>query len=240
MGYECVWQDLFAIDGSPDSRYWQLETGGHGFGNHEEQFYTDRLENAFVKDGILTIRAVKENYQNCRYTSAKLTTYGKRHIEQGRIEIMAKLPVGHGTWPAIWLLGTNMKEGIPWPTCGEIDMMEHVGHAPDHVHFSLHSKNRHFHNNNQLNHVIQAAGLAEDFHEYALEWEKDYMSFYLDRRHIVRFDREQGSTVETWPFNQPFYLILNLALGGIWGGKIDDSSLPASFQFSYVKVYERK
>ena len=236
--YKLSWQDLFETDGKPNADIWTHETGGYGFGNQEAQYYTDRLSNCYVKQGHLHIIALKEAYENCNYTSAKLTTYQKKHIQCGRIEVMAKLPQGHGTWPAIWLLGENMKKGAGWPLCGEIDMMEHVGHNPNHVHFSLHTKNAHLHLNNQPNKAFYVEHLIEGFHEYALNWTKDSMTFYLDQKEQVTFTKKPGATIEDWPFNQPFYLILNLALGGTWGGPIDDDALPSEFIFKYVKVYE--
>jgi beta-glucanase (GH16 family) len=239
MNYKLLWEDLFDQDGIPNQSIWTHETGGHGFGNHEAQFYTNRLDNSFVKDGHLYIVAKKEAYEHCGYTSAKLITYPKKPILKGRIEVMAKLPTGHGTWPAIWLLGVNMKTGTPWPLCGEIDMMEHVGHNPNHVHFSLHTQNAYLHLNNQANKAVHVEGLIDDFHEYALDWEDDKMTFYLDQKPQVTFLKKENATIEDWPFDQPFYLILNIAMGGTWGGPIDDGALPSQFVFKYVKVYEK-
>ncbi len=239
MDYELVWQDLFQTDGKPDPSIWVFETGGHGFGNHEAQYYTDRLKNAFVKDGILSIVAYKEPFENCAYTSAKLTTYNKKHIQHGRVEIMAKVPKGEGTWPAIWMLSERFKQGVPWPDCGEIDLLEHVGHHPGHVHFSLHSSKSYFHLNNQLTKVSHVPDAQDEFHEYRMDWDPDHISFYIDQKLQEVFHRSPDATDETWPFNQPFYLILNIALGGTWGGPIDDQIFPTAFQFKYVKVYQR-
>ncbi|MFU8792518.1 MAG: family 16 glycosylhydrolase [Acholeplasmataceae bacterium] len=239
MSYKLVWQDLFDQDGHPNKIFWVHETGGHGFGNHEAQFYTDRLDNSYVKDGHLYIVAKKEDYQKNKYTSAKLTTYQKNHMSSGRIEVMAQLPLGHGTWPAIWLLGENFKSNVDWPLCGEIDLLEHVGHHPNYVHFSLHSKNAYFHLNNQLNKIVFKEGLIKGFHEYSMDWTADSITFYLDKVEQVTFTKKPNATIEDWPFNQPFYLILNLALGGSWGGPIDDAMLPSTFVFKYVKVYEK-
>ncbi|MCU0104834.1 glycoside hydrolase family 16 protein [Acholeplasma vituli] len=242
MAYKLLWQDLFEKDGKPDASIWGYETGGHGFGNGESQYYTNREKNAFVKDGILNIVGYKEKYENNEYTSAKLTTYGKKSILFGRVEVMAKLPLGLGTWPAIWLLSNAFQTGTSWPLCGEIDLMEHVGNHPGFVHFSLHSKSYNHINYLQPTHIVEDPKLTEGFHEYAFEWEEDEMRFYIDKKHHVTFHRgdENRLTDEGgWPFHQPFYLILNLALGGWWGGKIDDSIFPVTMQFKYVKVYER-
>jgi beta-glucanase (GH16 family) len=238
MEYKLLWQDIFEKDGLPNQEIWHFETGGHGFGNHEAQYYTDRLKNAFVKEGLLNIVAYKEDFLSNHYTSAKLTTYQKKHIMHGRIEVKAKLPRGIGTWPAIWMLGVNFRE-VGWPLCGEIDLLEHVGHNENEVHFSLHSKNNHFTQNNQKFKVYRQDDLVEDFHEYSMDWDEHKITFYLDKKEIVTFYKNENDDVETWPFNQPFYLILNIALGGTWGGPIDDSIFPTVFQFEYVKVYER-
>lgn len=240
--YKLLWSDEFNKDGKPDPSIWTYETGGHGFGNGEEQYYTDNLDNAFVKDGLLHIVAKKEAYENRSYTSAKLITYGKKQIQYGRVEVMAKLPLGKGTWPAIWLLPDSYKLGVDWPLCGEIDLMEHVGHNPGVVHFSLHSKSYNHHNHQQPTKVIEDQSLIDGFHEYAFEWDEDKFSFFIDKKHSVTFykgDEQRATNEGGWPFDQPFYLILNIALGGWWGAQIDDSIFPVSMLFKYVRVYER-
>lgn len=239
MSYRLLWQDLFDQNGKPNPTLWTHETGGHGFGNNESQFYTDRLENSYVKDGHLYIVAKKENHAHRQYTSAKLITYPNKLICKGRIEVMAKLPKGKGTWPAIWLLGEQFKKDTPWPLCGEIDMMEHVGQNPNHVQFSLHTKNAYFHLNNQAMKEVVKEGLTDEFHLYSMDWEDDQITFYLDQEPQISFKKKANATVQDWPFDQPFYLILNIALGGTWGGPIDDQALPAYFVFRYIKVYEK-
>ena len=238
MKYQLVWQDIFGKDGKPDQTIWNLEVGGHGFGNDERQYYTDRQKNAFIKDHILHIVSYKEKFEQRGYTSAKLTTLNKKHIQYGRVEVLAKVPQGAGTWPAIWLLGIDMKD-VGWPLCGEIDLMEHVGHNQDVIHFSLHSKNRYHHIKNQPTKVITVPNVSQTFHEYAFDWDEKGITFYLDGAIQASFSKKTGSTVEEWPFDHPFYLILNTAIGGTWGGTIDDSIFPTSFEFKYVKVYER-
>jgi beta-glucanase (GH16 family) len=238
MSYTLVWEDLFEKDGKPNPKHWTLETGGHGFGNNEAQYYTDKLDNAYVKDGILHIVGLKENYDQNAYTSAKLTTLGTHMIKYGRVEVMAKIPQGKGTWPAIWFLGQNIKE-VGWPACGEIDLMEHVGHHPEHIHFSLHAKDNHHLIGNQPTLALDVPGILEGFHEFAIEWDEEGISFFLDQNHMVTFKKKDFPHIKLWPFDQPFYLILNIALGGTWGGPIDDSIFPVHFEFKYVKVYER-
>ncbi len=237
MAYKLLWQDLFEADGLPDASIWNLETGGHGFGNGEQQFYSDRMKNAFVKNGMLHLVAYKEDYQNKHYTSAKITTENKKSIMHGRIEVVAKIPEGKGTWPAIWLLGNDFRK-IGWPLCGEIDMMEHVGSNPNVVHFSLHSKTNHFQINNQPTKVINQQDILGQFHEFRIDWNEKSISFYLDGNLQQTFEKPEHASMEKWPFNQPFYLIINVALGGTWGGDIDDSIFPVVFQIKSVKVYE--
>ncbi len=238
MKYKLIWQDLFEVDGKPNEAYWVMETGGHGFGNNEQQYYTDELKNVYVKDGILNIVGHKENYQNQSYTSAKITTENKKLIMHGKIEVVAKIPPGNGTWPAIWLLGNQFRTK-GWPLCGEIDLMEHVGHHQNIVHFSLHSKTNHFQIKNQFTKVIKQEDLVSQFHAYSMTWSKDEISFFLDDKIQQTFKKTKNSEEDKWPFNQPFYLIINLALGGTWGGKIDDSIFPVTFQIKSVKIYER-
>lgn len=238
MNYKLLWSDHFKVDGAPDSTIWNIDHAGHGFGNNENQFYTRDLKNAFVKDGILNIVARKEKYEHRDYTSAKLTTYQKKSIHYGRVEVMAKIPQGAGTWPAIWFLGEQFHE-IGWPICGEIDLMEHVGKNPKNIHFSLHSKSFNFHRHNQPTMVVYKEDIFDGFHEYAINWDENSISFELDKINVATFKKRENADVEEWPFNQPMYLILNLAIGGNWGGAIDDSIFPVSLQIKYVNVYER-
>ncbi len=236
--YNLLWEDQFDQDGKPNPDIWEIQSGGQGFGNNEDQYYTKRLENVYVKNGILHIIGLKEEYEHRHYTSGKLVTYQKKHIQYGKLEVTAKLPKGKGTWPAIWLLGENIKK-VGWPLCGEIDLMEHVGKNHGHIHFSLHSER---YNHKYFNHptfIIKDETVSDAFHTYGIEWEEDQISFIFDQKHVVTFHKEVGGTEHEWPFNQPFYLILNLAIGGNWGGEIDNSIFPLDFQISSVKVYER-
>ncbi|WP_162140091.1 glycoside hydrolase family 16 protein [Haploplasma axanthum] len=239
MKYKLKWKDDFKKDGKPNNEIWTYETGGHGFGNNEKQFYTDNLKNAYVENGILNIVAYKENYENNEYTSAKLTTYGKKHIKYGKIIVKAKLPKGNGTWPAIWMLPVSIQNGNPWPYCGEIDIMEHVGKNQDYVHFSLHSKKYNHQVGNQPTHVIKQEGVTDTFNDYEVRWDSESISFYVNNEHHVTFKKNSDDSVEGWPFDEEFYLILNLAIGGWWGGEIDDSILPAKLQIQSVEVYEK-
>lgn len=237
MNYKLVWQDLFDQD-NLDLNTWNITTGGHGFGNNEDQYYTDQEKNLFIKDQTLNIVARKETYKNRNYTSAKITTKNKKHLKYGRIDVMAQVPKGMGTWPAIWLVGENINVS-GWPLCGEIDMMEHVGNHKGFFHYSLHSKAFNHKLGNHPTFVYEDLKLLEGFHLYRLDWDENKISFYVDDIHMTTFEKPQDATVEQWPFDQPFYFILNLAIGGSWGGYIDDSMFPVAFKIKHVKVYER-
>ena len=241
MKYKLIWSDEFDYQGKPDSSKWTHDIGGHGWGNKESQFYVDDERACYVQDGKLVIKAFKEKKENCDYISAKIKTYGKFSMQYGRVEVKAKLPKGSGTWPAIWFLGNSIKEGSPWPLCGEIDLMEYVGKDPNKLVFSLHTKAYNHRLNNHRTKVVEIEGISDRFVEYAMNWEKDYIEFFVDGESVVRFNRGERSLdhdVTGWPFDQPFYLILNLAIGGTWGGKIDDSIFPVAFEIEYVRVYE--
>lgn len=237
MAYKLVWQDLFEGE-KLNQDIWNVETGGHGFGNKENQFYTTQDKNIFIKNQTLHIVAHKEMYENCHYTSGKLTTKHKKHMQYGKIEVTAKIPRGRGTWPAIWFLGENIKE-VGWPMSGEIDLMEHVGNNPGYVHFSLHSKEYNHVKQNHPTYIHRDIHLLEDFHTYTIEWEEGMVTFLIDDKNIVTFKQGDKASFVAWPFNQPYYLILNLAIGGTWGGAIDDEIFPVEFLIKSVKVYER-
>lgn len=216
---------------------WTVEVGGHGFGNNEDQFYTKRSENIFVKDSLLHIVARKETYEYRQYTSAKIVSKHKVHMKYGSMEVRMKLPSGLGTWPAFWLLGENIKE-VGWPECGEIDLMEFVGKEDNHIHFSLHSKNYNHTKNNNLHFKHFVKDLTHDFHVYRMDWDEHGFKFYFDDQLLLEELKGDKSGSQDWPFDQPFYMIANFAVGGNWGGKIDDSIFPQSFLIDYVKIYE--
>lgn len=241
-GMKLIWSDEFNINGLPDSTKWSYDVGGHGWGNAEKQFYLAKsLENSFVKDGKLHIVALKKDYENLHYTSAKLTTYKKIVLQYGRIEVMAKLPAGKGTWPAIWMLpATLIDKSENWPLCGEIDIMEHVGKNPNSVHVSLHSQLYNHIKGTQVTHFEKLDDVFNTFHKYAIDWTKQYIKFYIDDKLFYEsYKGEDGrvATNEGWPFDKPYFLILNLAIGGGWGGEIDDAIFPCEMQVDYVRIY---
>lgn len=240
-GWKLSWSDEFDYKGLPDSTRWGFDVGGHGGGNNELQYYTDKdTLNAKVEKGVLKITARKETKENKAYTSAKLVTDKTALFTYGRIEVRAKLPAGKGTWPAIWMLGKNIQQA-GWPACGEIDIMEHVGYQKDSIFGTIHSEAYNHMKGTQKGRSIYTADPYDRFHVYAIEWTKEKIDFLMDGVVYNHIRNEHKSTRE-WPFDQPFYLILNLAIGGNWGGKygVDDSIFPATMEVDWVRVYTRK
>jgi len=237
MAYKLIFEDTFNQK-QLNRSIWTPETGGHGFGNKEAQYYTDRDENIDLSEGYLQIRAQKESFKDNDYTSAKITTYPNLLMQYGKIEVEAILPKGHGTWPAIWLLGINFKEGTRWPLCGEIDLLEHVGHNPGSIHFSLHSFNKNFSVGNQDTFVTAIDNPFEQKRVYGMIWKPGVITFTLDGQDVATFTKKETDTEKDWPFDQPFYLILNIAVGGSWGGPIDDASLPTTMKVFRVSYYK--
>ena len=234
-----IWADEFNYNGLPDSTKWGYDHGGSGWGNKELQFYTaSRLENARVEKGHLIIEARKEDMQNMKYTSSRMVSKNKGDWKYGRIEVKAKLPKGKGVWPAIWMLPTKPVYG-DWPKSGEIDIMEFVGYMPDSVFGSVHT--------GLYNHIIRTQktkgvvlkDLATSFHTYAIEWTKEKISFLIDDKKYFEFVNERSGP-GAWPFDQHFHIILNIAVGGNWGGKygVDDSIFPQMMEINYVRVYQ--
>jgi beta-glucanase (GH16 family) len=233
-----VWSDEFNYKGLPDSTKWSLQTGGHGWGNHELEFYTaGRLENARVEDGKLVIEARKEPWQGMQYTSARLTTKGKSDWKYGRIEVRARLPKGAGTWPAIWMLGAV--NPLKWPDDGEIDIMEHVGFDQGVIHGTIHCKKYNHVLHTQKGDTALVRDCSENFHVYGLEWNKDSIRISIDDRVYFSFKNEH-SDYAAWPFDNRMYLLLNLAVGGDWGGQkgVAENIWPQRMEIDYVRVYQ--
>ncbi len=237
--WKLVWSDEFNYTGFPDSTKWRYDTGGHGWGNHEKQFYTaNRPENARVENGHLIIEARKESYNNMEYTSARLSTKGKYSWQYGKIEVRAQLPEGVGTWPAIWMLGSTTP--LRWPDDGEIDIMEHVGYAPGNVHASIHCKKYYHSIGTQKTAITKVEDFHIAFHVYAMEWNADSIAIMVDGRKYFSFSNEHTNK-QAWPFDTPFHLLLNIAVGGDWGGQkgIDDKIFPQKMLIDYVRIYQQ-
>jgi beta-glucanase (GH16 family) len=232
---ELVFSDEF--DGKAlDENVWNYKLGDGcpdlcGWGNNERQIYTK--ENAQLRDGFLVITATK---QGDVYSSARLTTEDKLEFKYGTIEVRAQLPKGSGLWPAIWMLGSNIKTA-KWPNCGEIDIMEYVGRKPGEFFTSLHTAASYGETINSKNHIVP--NIEEGFHTYAAQWTKDEITFSIDGNLVYTFSPQEKNT-KNWPFDQPFYVLLNMAIGGNFGGPtVDDSIFPQEFIIDYVRVYKQ-
>lgn len=239
-GKKLVWSDEFNYAGLPDAAKWSYDTAGNegGWGNNELQFYTQaRLKNAEVKGGYLYITARKEEYKGFHYTSARLVTRQKGDWLYGRVEVKAKLPDGRGMWPAIWMLPTDWVYG-GWPASGEIDIMENVGYDPFVIVASAHTDSYNHVEGTQKNAKITITDCYTNFRVYALEWEPSEYRVYVDDVLYFTFKNE-GTGYKEWPFDKRFHLLLNVAVGGNWGGAqgIDETIFPRTMMVDYVRVY---
>lgn len=226
-----VWFDEFNVDGVPDVTKWvpEIGTGQNGWGNNEEQYY--RAENAVVEGGSLKITAKAENFETSEYTSARLKTEGLYDFTYGKVEIRAKLPTGSGTWPALWMLGANYATN-PWPACGEIDIMEHIGNNQDNVLGTLHMTGNS--GGNGISDSTTVSGASTDFHVYTLVWSPTKITWSVDGNAPFHTYNNTAAT----PFNADFFLIFNVAMGGNLGGTIAPGFVSSTMEVDYVKVYQ--
>ena len=255
--WRLAWNDEFDSNGPPDPERWNIEEWPARVVNDEDQAYTSRPENVRVENGQLVIEAHRENLEDARYTSARLQSQGKGDFLYGRFEVRAKLPRGMGTWPAIWMLPSDpfayattcsddpdwqgSADCDAWPNSGEMDIMEHVGYQMGNVHGTVHTKAYYWAVWKQRKGRIIVDDVDEAFHDYALEWSPERIDVYVDDTLYFTYMNE-GTGWETWPFDRPFHLILNIAVGGMWGrsgGGIDDSVFPQRMLIDYVRVYEQ-
>jgi beta-glucanase (GH16 family) len=243
--YELVWQDEFNYAGSPDSAKWSYDLGDGcpklcGWGNNELQYYTKSPQNVRVEDGSLIIEAREEEKEGSDYTSTRLLSRDKAAWKYGRLEIRAKLPSGTGTWPAIWMLPENSEYG-GWPASGEIDLMEHVGHEPNRVYATVHTEAFNHVKGTQSTDTLRIDDAEEAFHRYALEWTPEKITWLVDGQTYSTF-KNRNRTYKEWPFDQPFHLILNIAVGGNWGGRqgVDHTIWPQQMTVDYVRVYQKE
>lgn len=237
--WQLVWSDEFDYEGALDSTKWTFETGGHGWGNQELQHYTDRLDNARADGEHLVIEAIKEDYNGNAYTSARVNSAAS--WTYGRFEIRAKLPSGRGTWPALWMLASQSTYGTQyWPDNGEIDIMEHVGYDPNVVHATVHTKAFNHNIGTQVGESIQVPTAMTDFNVYAVEWRPNEIRAYVNGEHYFTFANSESYTWREWPFDRDFHLLLNIAVGGAWGGAqgVDDTIFPQEMVIDYVRVYQ--
>ena len=255
--WDLVWSDDFNYEGAPDANKWNIDVWPARKVNDEDQTYTDRPKNVRVENGNLILEAHKEEYGNAKYTSARIHSRGKGDLLYGKVVVRAKLPSGQGSWPAIWMLPTDPSRyattwnenedwqgsttSDAWPNSGEIDIMEHVGYDMNTVHGTVHNKAYYWLHWNQRKGSIEGKTVDKEFHLYGLEWTPDYLTISMDGSPYFTYVNE-GTGWEAWPFDHPFHLILNLAVGGMWGrsgGPIDDSIFPMRIEVDYVRFYKR-
>ena len=225
-----VWSDEFDTPGAPNSNKWGYDLGASGWGNKELQYYTDRRDNSYVTDGTLKIVAKKEAFSSSQYTSARLLSKGKYSFKYGKVEVRAKIPAGVGTWPAIWMLGDNINT-VAWPACGEIDIMEHVGRDLNKIISAFHYPVYYGSNAKVATTMVPTA--TTEFHVYKLEWTPASMQIFVDDKLFHTLPNSPSI-----PYNQNFFLILNIAMGGNLGGPIDPSFTSTTFEIDYVRVYQ--
>jgi len=249
-GFKLAWSDEFnGADGSsPDSSKWTYDTGGKGWGNNELECYTNLTQNAQMKGGNLVITAMHQPAYACDggttndYTSARLKTQGLFSQTYGRFEARIKIPAGQGMWPAFWMLGNNITS-VGWPKCGEVDIMENIGREPGTVHGSLHGPSTVSNTSDATAPFSLPAGqnFADDFHLYAVEWEPGTVRFYVDSNLSGTFKPSQWPAGGTWVFDHPFFIILNVALGGSWPAPPNATTMfPQQMLVDYVRVYTKQ
>ena len=245
-GWTLIWSDEFnGPDGSPvDSSKWVIETGGNGWGNQELEYYTTRRENAFQQGGNLVIKVLEEKYTGSdgvtrAYTSARIKTLGKFSQKYGRFEARIRIPFGQGIWPAFWMLGDDIAK-VGWHKCGEIDIMENIGKEPALVHGTIHGPGYSGDQGPTAPFALpDRARFADDFHIYAVDWEPKAIRFYVDDHlYATRTPRDIPRSAK-WVYKRPFFILLNVAVGGNWPGNPDASSqFPQSMLVDYVRVYK--
>lgn len=231
---QLVWSDEFDTDGSPDNTKWTYDIGtNNGWGNGESQYYTSRQDNVVIEDGLLKIKAIKENYEGANYTSGRIKTQGRYNFTYAKVEVRAKLPGWLGTWPAIWMLGSNITS-VGWPRCGEIDIMEQKGWDKTKVSAALHNSSS-FGNTLNVREVDNPTATSA-FHTYAVNWTPNEISFSVDDEVFYTYSPEE-QTADNWPYNNPQFIILNVAMGGALGGTIPDNFTESTMEIDYVRVY---
>jgi beta-glucanase (GH16 family) len=235
---QLVMQDEFDTAGAPNSALWNynIGTGSNGWGNNELEYYTNRPENIKVENGMLKITAIKETYMGSGYTSGRINSMGKFEQKHGRFEARIKMPYGKGIWPAFWLLGANSNT-VTWPQCGEIDIMEYLGNNPTSIFGTLHGPGYSGANAITKNYTLPNNRFDNDFHIFGIEWGEDYINFYVDD--VLYNQITPAKVTGEWVFNQPFYIILNMAVGGNYPGSPNSETVfPQTMLIDYVRVYQ--
>lgn len=233
-----VWADEFDTDGALDTTKWDynIGTGENGWGNNELQYYTDRLENVQVKDGVLHITAIQENYMGSGYTSGRILTKGILDQKYGRFEARIKSPWGKGLWSAFWMLGSNI-DTVSWPSTGEIDIMEYLGDSPTEIFGTLHGPGYSGGEGVTKQYALEGDRFDTNFHVFGVEWGENYINFYVDD--VLYNQLTPNDVTGEWVFNKSFFMILNLAVGGnLPGSPNADTVFPQTMMVDYVRVYQ--
>jgi beta-glucanase (GH16 family) len=245
--WKLIWSDEFeGKDGSGiDSSKWTNDVGGSGWGNHELQYYTDRLTNVSQAQGMLVIKALQEHYTGSdkvsrEYTSARVTTRKSLNVTYGRFESRIKVPYGQGIWPAFWLLGQNI-ENVGWPSCGEIDIMELIGKEPANVYATIHGPGYSGTKGISVSFSLKNnERFTDGFHVFALEWEPEVLRFYCDGTLYQTLTPSNLPRGTKWVYDRPYFVLLNLAVGGVWPGNPDTTTTFPQFMYiDYVRVFQR-
>jgi beta-glucanase (GH16 family) len=238
--YKLVWAEEFD-SGEINENHWSFETGGGGWGNKELQHYTARRDNSFIRDGKLVIKALLEEYEGNNFTSARLTTKSKVMTKYGKVEACIKFPKGKGTWPAFWMMPQYSEYG-GWPRSGEIDIMEHVGATPEMVSYAIHTRHGNGSDgNNWFKKIYPGFNLEEDFHTHAIIWEDDRIEFHFDGVKQTTYWNDRQGDFKTWPFDKEFFVIVNLAIGGLMGGTVDENAFNSDVEMEvdYIRIYQK-
>jgi beta-glucanase (GH16 family) len=240
--WKLVWSDEFnAPNGSPvNPSKWVFDIGAGGWGNKELEYYTDRLENVHQEDGNLMIKAIKEDYQGSKFTSARIKTLGKFEQKYGRFEARIKIPEGQGIWPAFWMMGNDITT-VEWPNCGEIDIMENIGREPDIIHGTCHGPGYNGADGPSSPFKLENVDwFCDDYHLYAIEWDSEGIRWSVDGHQYKEIKPENLQGKGKWVFDHPFFILLNVAVGGSWPGAPDGTTkFPQSMAVDYVRVYQR-
>lgn len=229
---QLIWSDEFDADGSPNESKWGYDIGAGGWGNGESQYYTDRIENVVIKDGILKIISKKESFSGSEYTSTRIKTQGKFDFTYGKVEVRAKLPSAEGTWPAIWMLGADFQT-VGWPACGELDIMEQTGWGKNTILATCHWQNSSDSSTASYGLTTSNPTSTTAFHIYSTEWTETYIKMFIDDVEYYSIDLNSSL-----PFDHDFFIILNVAMGGTLGGTIDPNFVTDTMEIDYVRVYQ--
>lgn len=230
-----IYFEDFQIDGKINENHWNIEVGNK-WANNESQCYVNDSSNGYIKDGKLHLVASLHDREHCKYQSTRINTRGKIEFQYGKLTIRAKMPKGRGAWPALWLMGNTDKNRVRWPLCGEIDLVEFAGNRPGIITCAIHTESYNHRIKTDKGTRISVPDASEQFHDYTLDWTKDYLSFQIDQKEFFRVEKQEGDTVNEWPFDQLYYVIINLAVGGWYGGKIVDEDLPYHMEIDSIKI----